>query len=195
MTNQMQQVERAIRITPRRLRDRYAPEWRHDAQASESQSGVALELGMPRADVGRGALRLAWRLRAQWVTSALLLQEGWDSLKVWGVAVALLALAFVLPLFPVVLLVVLGSAALVLVGSGRPTRASIAVMVVSAIVGLCALIYAAWSIGASVDAADAFQPAPAAARYTGLALIVVLVSAAAFIGSGVFALRRPIAKI
>lgn len=150
---------------------------------------------MPRADVGKGALRLAWRLRTQWVMSALLFQEGWDSLKVWAVAVALLTLAFVLPLFPVVLMVVLGSAALELVGSGRPTRASIAVMVVSAVVGLCALVYAGWSIGASVDAADAFQPLPAAARYTGLALIVVLVSAAAFVGAGVFALRRPITKI
>jgi len=174
-------VARAIAVTPRRLRDRYAPEWTSDVAAAESPE--------QRRDVARAALALAWSLRRQWLARALLFREGWTSVGIWVAVAVVVGTLALLPLFPLTLLALLALVAALLMQVGRPTQATRTVIVVSLILGVAATVYVAWSLGAGVDAADAGTPAPTASRWTGAGLIIMLVCAASFVSAAVHQAR------
>lgn len=118
------------------------------------------------------------------------------ALLAWVVVVLLAGMAFAVGL---VALLPLAAAMIVLAvvasrSPGRPTAAMVA-MVVSLVVGPIALGYGWWALGVSIDAADAGGRAPAAAGWGGTALIVVVLSAAAFLVPAIVAVRhRPVQR-
>lgn len=67
MTSPERRIERAVRIAPRSDRGRYEAEWHSDLAAAETH-------GLSPSDVGRGATRMAVRLRTRQVERVFL---GW----------------------------------------------------------------------------------------------------------------------
>ena len=102
MSRAGRRLNRALRITPARDRDRYAREWRGDLES-------AAELGISPREIARGATRAAWWLRLQhWGRSLSGAQGGRRATAAWASIVAILPIPL---LFggPLLLLVIPGS--------------------------------------------------------------------------------------
>ena len=154
-------VERAIRLTPAADRERWEPEWRGDLHVAQQEGTAAA------AEVGKGARRVAWRLRRRQVERIFTGDRGvLAALGAW-LLVGVAAVAAFLFGGPVLALVALGFMvlAVVLGLAGSPNHWSHWLMVTSAAVWLACSAFFWWTFGAAVDAADAFQPVPDLVRW------------------------------
>jgi len=185
MTDMEGRVERAIRRLPQVDRERYADEWRHDLVAAQGDRAR-------EAEVARAASRMSTRLRSRNVERLLLGRFGAPrALKAWAVVVAIVAVGWLLG--GIVLLAafaMLVALAVIFARAGAPSHWSHWLMVVSAVIGLGAGAYVWWSIGASVDADDAFRPEPPLAAWTGVGLIIFALCTLTLLGSAVTASVR-----
>lgn len=168
-------LERAIKLAPPAERDRYAEEWRYDMAACEREGGDPTQ-------VSRGALTVAVRLRARQVERSLVGASGaWAAIAAWALVTTTLILAFLLGnLLLAFAVVVVGSTMLILAHSGSPSHWSHALLVASALVGLCSASFVWWALGVRIDADDAGSAVPSAASYGGLALVLLGLSAIGF---------------
>jgi hypothetical protein len=177
----------AIRLTPKDERDRYAEEWERDLLE-------APDAGVGSPSVVRGAMRVALRRRARWIGHALLGGRGiGPAVLLWLGIVVLIALEFLGGgLFGIALIVVLVLAVVGLTFAGRPSVMTYWLLVSSALVGIGAAAYCWWVLGVQIDAADASVPAPAAAAYGGVGLVVLGLSIVLFVVSAIVSYaRRP----
>lgn len=176
MTNSDQRLRRAIRLTPKNERDRYAEEWERDL-------AEATDIGAHPPGVVRGATRVALRRRARWGGQALLGGSGIATAALlWIALIALMALAFLGGgVFGVALLVALVLVAVGLKFAGRPSLLTLWLLAGSAVTGVCAAAYLWWALGVQLDAADTFTAAPAAAGYGGVGLVILGLSIVLFV--------------
>jgi len=184
MTDHTQRIDRAIRVTPREDRSRYAAEWRHDLAEAQAQ-------GMPPRDVERGALRLAVDLRARHVGRLLLGGRGWRrATGAWLALLGGLVVAGLLPLGAVITLLVLLGLVVILARAGAPSHWSHWLMVTSIVTGAASGAFVWWAAGVKIDAADAMTPEPAAAAWGGAALVLFALSALILVASAVVSATR-----
>jgi hypothetical protein len=168
MSKAEREVEWAIRMTPVADRDRWEPEWRGDLQAAQQDGPAAA------AEVSKGARRIAWRLRRRQVEGIFTGGSGLPAAAGAWLLVAVAALGAFLfggPLLAIVALLFL-ALAVVLGLAGSPNHWSHWLLVVSAVVWLACSAFFWWAFGASVDAADAFQPEPDLVRWAGPAFLL-----------------------
>src|SRR3954469_24093029 len=150
MRSPEQKVRRAVRIVPAHARDRYEPEWRSDLDEAAS-------MGLSERTVAKGATRMAWRLRGNWLAELFLGRRGLAGwLKAVGlfllltvVAASLGSFVFLLWLLTVVVLVVSLTRAV------SPTKAGALVTRVSLAVWIFGTIYTVASFSVAIDAIDA----------------------------------------
>jgi hypothetical protein len=160
-------LNRAIRITPAEDRDRYASEWRGDLSS-------AAELGISPREVARGAIRVAWRLRAgRWGRILIGAEGGGRAALAWVLLFASLPVAFlILPalwlVLPVAMVVVLRLA------RQGPWRVTDGVMLGTAVLWLVCTVVYWWLWGVGFDAADALQPEPDVMKWYGPSFFVGL---------------------
>lgn len=185
MTHPTQRIDRAIRLTPRADRSRYAAEWRHDLAAADAH-------GLPPRDVERGAMRLAVHLRARQIEALLLGGRGVAlALRSWLALLALLVLSGLLGgIVLLITLVVLVVLVVVLARAGTPSHWSHWLMVISVVTGAASAAFFWWALGAAIDAADAMTPAPPAVAWAGAALVLFAFSAVALVASALVAAYR-----
>lgn len=185
MTSPERRIEWAVRIAPRSDRGRYEPEWRSDLAAAETH-------GLSPRDVGRGATRLAVRLRTRQVERVFLgLHGSVPALSAWLGLVALCVAAF---LFgnAILLLAFLALLGLVVVFSraGTPSHWSHWLMVLSIVTGAISAGFVWWVAGVKISVADSMTPEPAAAAWGGTALILFVLSGCALVVSALVAATR-----
>lgn len=185
MTDVEGRVERAIRRLPQADRERYADEWRHDLMGVRGDPAR-------EGDVARAASRMSTRLRSRHVERLLLGRLGAPrALKAWAVVAAVLAVGLILGgILLLAAFAMLVALAVIFARAGAPSHWSHWLMVVSVVIGFGAGAYVWWSIGATVDADDAFQPEPPLAAWTGVGLIIFALCALALLGSAVMASMR-----
>lgn len=185
MTDHTQRIDRAIRVTPREDRSRYAAEWRHDLAEAQAH-------GIPPRDVERGAWRLAVDLRTRHVGRLLLGGRGWR--RAAGAWLALLGglvvAGLLLPLGAVITVLVLLGLVVILARAGTPSHWSHWLMVVSIVTGVASGGFVWWAAGVKIDAADAMTPEPAAAAWGGAALVLFALSALMLVASAVVSATR-----
>ncbi len=180
MTYSDQRLRRAIRLTPKNERDRYAEEWERDL-------AEATDIGAHPPGVVRGATRVALRRRARWGGQALLGGSGIATAALlWIAVIAVMVLTFLGgAVFGVALLVAL-------VFAGRPSLLTFRLLAGSAVTGVCAAAYVWWVLGVQIDAADTFTAAPAAAGYGGVGLVILGLSIVLFVVAAIVDYsRRP----
>jgi hypothetical protein len=174
MSRAGRRLNRAIRITPARDRDRYAREWGCDVSS-------AAEMGISPVEVARGATRVAWSLRLQYWGSALSGAEGGRrATAAWAVVVAILPVPL---LFggPLLLLVIPGSMVVALhLARVRASRRTAIVMLGTLILWLVCTVIHWWLWGVGFDAADAGLPMPAVMRWYKPSFLVGLGAFVAF---------------
>lgn len=167
MSRAERRLNRAVRITPAEDRDRYASEWRGDLSS-------AAELGISPREVARGAIRVAWRLRAgRWGRILIGAEGGGRAAVAWVLVVASLPVAFlILPALwlglPVAMMVVLRLA------RQGPWRVTDGVMLGTAVLWLLCTVVYWWLWGVGFDAADALQPQPEVMKWCGPSFLVGL---------------------
>ena len=178
-------MRRAVRSTPREERERYADEWSADVAA-------AAEQGADPGEVARGARTMARRRRMRGVEGALAGRRGVGrAVAGWAAVVALLAAAALLGgVFLLLAVVAAAFGVVVAFRAGVPSRASAALMIVCAVVGPGALVFAVWAFEAMVYRRDAGLVEPVAPSWIAVALGVALLSAAGFVTALVIALVR-----
>lgn len=167
MSRAGRRLNRAIRITPGRDRDRYAGEWRGDLES-------AAELGISPLEVARGATRAAWRLRLQhWGRTLSGVEGGRRATAGWALVVAILLMS---PLFGGLLLLVIPGSMVVALHLARhhPRRGTDTVMLGTLMLWLVCTVGHWWLWGVGFDAADANQPPPAGTQWTGPLFLVGL---------------------
>jgi hypothetical protein len=174
MSRAGRRLNRAIKITPARDRDRYASEWRGDLES-------AAELGISPLEVARGATRAAWRLRLQHLGRSLSGAEGGRrATAAWALVVAILPIPL---LFggPLLLLVIPGSMVVALhLARQNPWRGTDIVMLGTLMLWLVCTVAFWWLWGVGFDAADANQPPPAGTQWAGPIFLVGLGAYVAF---------------
>ena len=182
----MDEIERRIRratwLTPASEQERYAEEWRSDIQAA----GAA---GASADRISRGAVQMALHLRVRQVGQLLFGRLGivravvaWLVLGAVGVLSALFGgIVLLAGLF------VTAATVIVLARSGVPTHWSRVLLIASLLLGTVCAAFIWWATGAAIDAADSFTPAPPAVQWTGLAIVVFLLSGAGVLVSGIIA--------
>ncbi len=168
MSGTGRRLNRAVRITPARDRDRYASEWRGDLES-------AADLGISPREVARGATRAAWRLRLQhWGRTLSGAEGGRRATAAWALVVAILPIPL---LFggPLLLLVIPGSMVVALhLARHSPWRGTDIVMLAALMVWLVCTVAFWWLWGVGFDAADANQPPPPGQQWAGPMFLVGL---------------------
>lgn len=163
-----------IRLTPKAERERYAEEWRGDAQAASSEQ-------MSR-DVVVGAYKVAVRRRERALGRTLVGASGAGrAMLAWGTIALLLLAGFILggPVGAVVGVVVVMSA--VALSDAHRSVAVRRVQIGSALLAVGALVYTEWAFYNLVDAADLGVAAPPAAQFLWLGPVLLLLAALSFV--------------
>ncbi|QAY63943.1 hypothetical protein ET495_12710 [Xylanimonas allomyrinae] len=180
-------VERAIRITPRADRDRYADEWRTDL-------ADAPHYGLAQRDVAKGAVAMAVRLRIRQVEHAFTGGKGALVAAACWVGLALLGVAGLL--FGQLPLLAFAAAVAVLATAfahaGAPSHWSHWLMVASTVVGTCSAMFVWWVAGIRIqdEPVEPMPSEPAIAAWDGAALILLLVSIVGFLTATAIAVSR-----
>ena len=178
-------LDRAIRLTPRRERARFQPEWEQDY-------ADAATAGVDEMEVARAALRLAWRRRARQLGEIVTGGYGVPAaVGAFLVVAAVLGLAWLLGGFALILAIgVLAVAVVSAVMAGVPTNWTHWALIGSALVFAVSFGYVWWVAGVTIDADDTRTPVPAAAQYGGAGIIVCGVGVAGIIVSALVAVRH-----
>jgi hypothetical protein len=185
MNKAERRLERAARMTPAADRARYVSEWR-------SALAAAANAGLSEDQVSRSAQKMAFRLRSRQVERVFLGQRGAVAMGLaWAAVLVVLVAAFLLGNVLLLLAVLmLGMLALVFARAGAPSRWSHWLMVTSILTGAASAAFVWWVAGVTIDAADSMTREPPAAAWGGFALVMLGLSAVAFIASVVGAVVR-----
>lgn len=185
MRNAERRVDRAIRITPREDRDRYANEWRSDLEAGPHH-------GVDRSDVAKGALAMAVRLRLRQVSNAFTGGKGaFVAIGCWAALVFLGILGLLFGQLPLLLfLAALVVLAIAFAHAGTPSHWSHWLMAASIALGTCSAAFVWWAMGANIEADDAMTSAPRAAAWDGAGILLMLASIVGFLAATIVAVSR-----
>ena len=174
-------VVRAIRLTPRSQRERYASEWQADLVDAASPA--------ERRQVARAAMAMARRIRLREFGATLL--GGRGAGRAFAYWVAIIAFVVLFPLFPMLFVpFLLLTIIFAMVYAGTPSTVSHWLTVGSVVVGRASFSYFWWAVGVNFDASEAVEPGPAIAEYDGEALLLTLACIVVFIGSVVWSFWR-----
>lgn len=166
-------LEKAIRLTPRTVRPEYAQEWRTAYQAARPEEKIT---------VSETALQTARHLRLHHIGATLLGGHGVGPAALSWIAILLFVVLF--PLLPLLWLpVLLAGIAFVLVYAGAPSGGSRWLMIISAITGLCAVLFTAWCMSAGMDLADSGQDITHLIPWATGGFLTIIASIIVFIGS------------
>jgi hypothetical protein len=167
MNDPQQTLAKALRIVPRRDRDRYREEWGYDF-ANAATAGVS------ESEIAAAALRMAWRLRLR--QAAQIMTGGYGGMAAviaWVVLITAAVGAFMLGGLVLILVVALFLVAIgAMTLTGVPSYWSHWALIASGIVAVLAFGYVWWVSGVLFNSNEAGSPIPPAARFGGIGLIL-----------------------